>query len=92
MPTLHTEVIVSCLDGKCLGEKGQRKQKYLWERRRMVMCVREMAQWMVPVRAVPTVRCSATVKIVYKSERVGENSGREGRKRYAKAANQRWAL
>ena len=28
----------------------------------MVMCVREMAQLMVPVRAVPTVRCSAKAK------------------------------
>lgn len=28
----------------------------------MVMCIREMAQLMVPVRVVPTVRCSAKVK------------------------------
>lgn len=39
----------------------------------MVMRVREMAQLIVPVRAVPTVRCSAKVKILYKSERVEEN-------------------
>lgn len=63
--SLHIEIIVSCLDGKCLEKEGQRKQKKkknLWERRGMVMCVREMVQLMVPVRAIPTVRCSEKVK------------------------------
>lgn len=44
----------------------------------MVMCVREMVQLMVPVRAVPTVRCSAKVKYCTKSEGWGRFSmGRE---------------
>lgn len=44
------------------GQRKQKKKKNLWERRGMVMCVREMVQLMVPVRAIPTVRCSEKVK------------------------------
>lgn len=59
----------------------------------VIMYVGEMPQLMVPVRTLPTVRCSA--KVIYCTK---EGSGRElvlaGRtsgKRYAKSASQRWA-
>lgn len=60
----------------------------------MVMCVGEMAQLMMPVRAVPAVRCSA--KVMYRTKergleriRIGEGGHQE---RYAKSVSQRWAL
>lgn len=60
----------------------------------MVVCVGETVQLMVPVRAVPAVRCST--KVIYCTRRGGRRelvlAGRTSGKRYAKSASQRWAL
>ena len=74
-PALIIEVMVSCSVGRCLGgEQGQRKQKNksVGEKRN-VMCIRETAQLMVPVRTVPTIRCSAKAEYCARERWVREN-------------------
>lgn len=61
MPILDIEVISLPLSWKVLGGgEAEKAKKYLWERRGLYG--RDVAELVVPVRAVPTVRCSAKVK------------------------------
>ena len=58
------------------GEQGQRKQKKKKKsvgEKRTAMCMRETAQLMVPVRTVPTVRCSAKAEYCARERWVREN-------------------